>query len=430
MPGVSDLGVWSKSYAKLGAQMLNVFERPGYNPILNGFLTQFFGGPYTVGFWDRTGYYLTIAHYSSFNKQLTLLSGVRRIGGVTGLIRAWTENPRADAKDLYWCSNLWNLSTQVMARTGFPNARTTPGEWHVIGHSLGGALACPLAQNIYASAPNAGDNIVKLTQYGSPKVRSVYGNANFAAVDVARWINDGDNVPAYPPTAAQAPLIHGVLGRTASYNSRRWVRASTVCMVLAADGTVSVQTVDPPGATFPGSTLQGAINSVAGALGAEHQIDEYVNRLAMADAAPPPSPPVLPPQVTPVSLPPVPAPTPAVAAQVQASVVAYRESVTTNEQIQTVVPKLAGFTWYKSAGLWYLSFYGSEIANHSSKRKILALAQHGNKFLKYFQTVGQADSSTFVATLTKYLQDAADPARGFVPTLNDANQPPPDFFGG
>jgi pimeloyl-ACP methyl ester carboxylesterase len=161
----------------------------------------------------------------------------------------------------------WNLPGVVSGR-----------DVYLFGHSGGGAIALALAAYLRPLCPQSEIHVVS---FGAPRASSSAAFAYVKGVNVARWMNSGDDAPRMPPRiddCTDLAFLAAVDKFPAWY---RWDHVSGG-LVLSSEGVVEAKTLPPRNrllgtTTFPISYLQ-----TGGLFGTPHAIGEYERRLMRA----------------------------------------------------------------------------------------------------------------------------------------------------
>lgn len=297
----------------------------------------------------------------------------------------------------------------------------------ICGHSLGGVIGLYMAQ-LAILIPSV--QSVHLCTFGAPKSWNVdYNTSN--SIIYARWINPEDNVPKLPPSPAQAPEIWSLLSRSQQLRVLAWRHPCRGAQVTST-GALSL-TGDQASIPLSLNTILQAMNSPAGVTGPGHGIATYISYLRSAQGGVGPlsnTAPIAPQVVTPATpaLPPnsnVPSTQPALPAPVDntARRTAFTAAAHARNVPEPFIPSPAKMHVVKLDGMFALEWMGYIIAYGPTKKKSRACAAHFNKFLTPFIGVGSCDTGAFVGALTDWMNEAADPDMGFVPTLNNNGVP-------
>lgn len=161
----------------------------------------------------------------------------------------------------------WNLPGVVSGR-----------DLYLFGHSAGGAIALALAAYLRPLCPQSEINVIS---FGSPRAASSSAFDSLALVNVARWMNVGDDAPRMPPRiedCTDLAFTAALLEFPAWY---RWSHCKGG-LVLSDQGVVEPKQLPPitrllGTTTFPISYLQ-----TGGLFGTPHALGEYERRLMRA----------------------------------------------------------------------------------------------------------------------------------------------------
>lgn len=83
-----------------------------------------------------------------------------------------------------------------------------------------------------------------------------------------------------------------------------------------------------------------------------------------------------------------------------------------------VIPQGQAFVARRVGAVWVSQFRGNIISIGPTRRRSRSFCARANVFLNKLQIQGQVDPDSFLAAMTSYLSDAADPQSAFVPTMN------------
>jgi len=358
---------------------------------------------------------------------LVCLSGVRTVAGGRELVSSWLadydiDNRSAVTNAVYnWAASIYEVLSALPIPAG--------AQVFIAGHSLGGAIALPLAR-LYTAGRNP--FFITVCTFGSPKVVEVEGYNFPNRATIARWSNPQDNVPSLPPLQPSAPLIYMGLTARQTVNAYRWGQP---CQRTSVSSTGQITTGnDPPSLEIGASTILAALNSrIEGIFGTGHLLHTYEANLIAAIAAAAPA--ALPPPVvtipgapvapaTPPVRVPAPAPPPPTPVEIARSVVVAREAAVQRDAVAPVIGQRYKVLAIREGKQWYVSWLDARIAWAPTRKKAQALARHLNRFLRIYQGVGQSNSNLFVSTWAQYLKEAASPASDLKPTLNDGGTTP------
>jgi len=355
------------------------------------------------------------------------LGGARNAKAISDLCDSWLGQAQQPVGPAFPTSPLFGYwpdrwASDILLAASSVTILSRP-EVRICGHSLGGVIGWAIAARIQAAYPAAN---VHLCTFGNPKVVR-FPSSDFTTITCARFTNPADNVPSLPPLATEAPDVYAALNQ-AQWNNLNSYRQPRKALSLRPGGTVVVQD-DPPSVPVTFSSLQALCAGNTGLFGAGHGIGTYVGLLkalygnvpsnpALTTVAPQTIgniPVALPgPTISPAAPNPPIDPAPIVARQV-----AFRAAATANDGIYVDIPNPNRMKAVFDGQYWNVHWMGFPIAIGPTKKKARALARHMNRFLKIYQGVGESQSNLFSDALAEYLTDAADPAKGYTPTLRD-----------
>jgi len=282
----------------------------------------------------------------------------------------------------------------------------------VAGHSMGGAVAIALTYRLQALVANS---MMRTITFGAPRS----GVAEFAntlrSAFIQRWNTVGDPVPNVPPRQSQAPLLYAFFSRAGRSNSNRFEHASGGT-TIADDGTLTAEDV-PTGITeVPEINLGTWLLQIALQTQNAHSMSFYSsyllrrkdseaaneqagNHTTTAESHVPPSP----------------------RSQEQMVIQAISDftlSIKDRDIAGERIPEDLAFRAKKVGAVWVCQLRGETISLGPTRRRARSMAAKGNRFLEKLQIQGQVDPSSLIASMSLYLDDAADPLSAFRPTMN------------
>jgi len=343
------------------------------------------------------------------------LSGVRTSGAMGALVRSWLDGDPGPLQTR-WVNQVNEWALQIFNDRRFLGT-TEVSKVVLIGHSLGGAIALPLAKLISNRVPSAPINVIS---YGSPRVCGRLAIEALQRTFVARYITPGDQVSSFPPLAAQAPDINALLTSAQRARIANWIHPDQALSV-AENGSISQLVQDPAPTPFTGTTILQCLQSRQGIFNASHAITTYRDRLALSIPPAPANPVVIPP-------PPIVAQVnPPVDAQVNrvldARLAVFREGAAHTAGVPVQIPSFSRMRAFHENRIWFVEWGGYIVCCGPTKKKARALCRHFNKFLMIYQGVGASYSQIFVQALQEYLSAAAVDTM-FAPPLRDNGIPP------
>lgn len=408
---------------RLGYQLARLIHSLDYNPNgpeANDAIYELYGAYPAISSPSniiRNNYPVTFGCCANATGQLIWMSGLRRAGTVSAMVRSYTDRVRNSSTEAY-VKQLKDYADDIF---GYVNTSRplVPGTQCVIaGHSLGGAIAYPLADRISAANPGMPVSVVN---FGAPKAFGHSFGTSARNYSVLRYTTPNDIVPSLPPLRIYAPTLYGLLPSIDRYNLSHWANTEGYTSLSPAGG-VTAMTGDPAIAEITLTTIGAVLNSREGMFGPSHSIDTYREYMELASIAAPAAPP--PAVAIPLIAQAIPVETPAMATNERNSIIVFRESATTNDSIPTDIPFPNRVEVVKVDRIYYCYWTGLPICIGPSKKKCRALARHLNRFLRIYQGVGQSYSMDFVNALSDYLTYASDAAQEFRPILNDGGFPP------
>jgi len=207
---------------------------------------------------------------------IVAVSGVTQ-ANQSAAIFAGYNTPILTATDRYFNPWFWSAANQLLRTLQLArHARGKPV--YLFGHSGGGPIVLALAVALIELDPTQEVHVVT---FGAPRACSGDASISEKHIDIARWLNQGDDVPRLP---ARYTDLTDVTFLASLGLIPLWARFIHVGggLVLTRQGVVEIRQEAEPehllgSPTFPSNYLRtGAV------FGTDHAIEEYIRRLKLA----------------------------------------------------------------------------------------------------------------------------------------------------
>jgi len=290
--------------------------------------------------------------------------------------------------------------------------RTVPEFVDFVGYSAGGATALVLRSSVALAGSLAK---MKIFTYGSPRS---FGGAGRDAADraaIVRYMTPDDPIPLVPLDVGDNPHLATFVPAPVLMAWATFAHTQGG-MQINGDGTTEARALPVNAAAFPVSSVVSWLWSQENDSANAHAIARYVAYLSVGVTT-----------------------RPAPAQQlgglgggedfdVPARRQVNRERARVETAIQTqgrqqniveeVVPDAQLFKAVRIGRVWWVAFGDRLIVAAPIKKRARHLARAGNDFLRSLPKQAVVDPQGLSDQLTAFLQAAADPASGFVPTIN------------
>ena len=333
----------------------------------------------------------------------TLTQIQRLVDGYTGNLNAFVNEPTNDYLNA--------AARNIVQRLVDFNLTGVAG-WRVVGYSLGGAIAPLLNFNFLNDMPRPVP--MDVLTFGAPRSCAVtLRRLVNARANVVRMMMPGDPIPLCPPRTAEFVPLPAVIGVRAALRWQQFLHCGGGC-VLNTIAPATPDDVPPDGVIGMATNLASWMWSLMSGSITEHSIIRYEGRLdsyaaierlrPVPEVSPPEQPGDMNRQHT-------------QRAQAQGeAVLVHREQQLT--RLPTVIPPNDKFKHERVGKVHLVTFRGKVIATGTRKRKAMGVANDLNDMLKRLQTTGLVDPPALIQSLQTYLDEATDPAGGFVPVMS------------
>jgi pimeloyl-ACP methyl ester carboxylesterase len=352
-------------------------------------------------------YFASVGNYS-----LLLLGCVKSAGMGVQLMAGYSPLSNLPPRAI---QNAWGSAAVGFIQTYLrDNVRLFPPNWILAGHS-GGGLVCQCYAYMLSTAPNP--TSAHVFTFGSPRAggRTFANAGQGVATSTVRYMGDTDPVPLIPPSLSDALGWAALLGPADLTFFSEWVHTDGGRMI-DSQGKLSDNVLPVNAALTPVASLGNFLYSADTVAGNAHTIQEYIDRLTLAQPSPQ-QPNDMGPKLAPMENRVRPPRRQVNVAQAQAQAAIFQEGRDQNVA-PVIIPAASEFQAVRQGRIWAIQFQGQFIAYAPSKKRARHLARAGNDFIRSLQHQGIVDSIAMTQQFASYITQASDPAGGFQPVMN------------
>ena len=340
---------------------------------------------------------------------MVLVQGLTNLELTQKYANAWDEpinwNRGAGVNSFLWDFGffLW----QRLVATGYlPNNRII-----LVGHSAGGAAVQALARLLIEQEQLRNSSVIT---FGSPCAGPTTFTQSISTVDMCRWMNDQDPVPCIPPRQNQSPRVFAMLSNETATNWNRMVQAHGGLSLNELGGVAPLDNTNQNLIDVQTSII-GWLQTLALMQISQHSMPTYVTRLQTRLA-----------QYGPGSAGARPTTHSATAPRLDRAEIerarmkelgrvelAYLEQ----QKPPLTIPTPYRFAHVRTGRVWNVTWMDSIVCVVPGKRKARDLARAGNTLLNRMQRCAGVSTQALEIALSEYLVSAADPTKGFSPTM-------------